>query len=112
MGVLYKDKGYSSKAIAALERVQRGDPAWVPALRVLAELYGETGRVDRAIASYSLVLKSIPDDSQSLLGLARIHRQHGDRDRSDEYILRLRTRYPGDSRIESEIRKIQTLQRQ
>ncbi|MDH3215282.1 MAG: glycosyltransferase family 39 protein [Candidatus Krumholzibacteria bacterium] len=108
LGALYKEKAYTSRAVAALERVRADHPLGVPAARILGELYEQTGEFNRAMATYSSVLDAVPNDSASLLGLARLYKQVGDAERSNEYLRRLSDYYPNDLRVQAQIRELQS----
>jgi tetratricopeptide (TPR) repeat protein len=108
LGMLYMEKGYTSRAIEAFERMRADDPAAVAANRELAVLYEETRRFDRAIRAHEFVLAAAPRDAQSLIGLARIYKRMGDHSKSTEYIARLRSLYPNNSQIETEIQTIES----
>jgi tetratricopeptide (TPR) repeat protein len=107
LGALYKEKGYSSRAIEAFRRIRRDDPAAVPASAELGALYEETRQYPEAIQAYQFVLAAQPRDARSLLGLARAYRGAGDRAKSDECLARLREMYPSDSAVQAEIERIE-----
>jgi tetratricopeptide (TPR) repeat protein len=108
IGVLYKERGYASRAVEALERIRPDNPAAVAANRELAVLYEQTRRFSDAIRAHQTVLAAVPRDAESLIGLARVYKSMGDIAGFEEALSRLRTAYPNDSRIEAEIRRLET----
>lgn len=108
IGVLYRERGYASRAVEALERIRPDNPAAVAASRELAVLYEQTRRFNDAIRAHQTVLAAAPRDADSLLGLARVYKSMGDQTRFEQAVSRLRTAHPNDPRIEAEIRRLET----
>ena len=107
LGVLYRQQGYTSRAVEAFERIHPNDPASVPATRELALIYEQLRRFPDAIRAHQAVLAALPRDIDSLLGLARVHKSVGDQAMFDEYVARLRTLYPNDPQVEAQIQRIE-----
>jgi predicted Zn-dependent protease len=68
---------------------------------VLAQILFEEKQVERALAQFSLVLKSDPFDADALLELANTASQLGMGDRAAQALERGRKRYPLDDRFKA-----------
>jgi tetratricopeptide (TPR) repeat protein len=107
LGVLYREKGYTTRAIEAFTRVRVDDPAVVPANRELASIFEQSRRFDESIRARQFVLERSPRDAASLIALARMYKAQGDEALAKEYIDRVRSFYPNDPRIEASLRSIE-----
>jgi 4-amino-4-deoxy-L-arabinose transferase-like glycosyltransferase len=104
LGTLYRDRGNAQRAIEAFGRVQREDRLWAESRYAITDLLTRTGRPSEAIEVLEEVVRVVPNDPTALIGLARIHRHLGHRDEAAALIERLRTAWPGDPTVQSQIR--------
>jgi 4-amino-4-deoxy-L-arabinose transferase-like glycosyltransferase len=107
IGVLNRERGYTSRAVEAFERIPPDDPAAVAAKRELAVVYEGMRRFEDAIRAHEAVLAAVPRDAGSLIGLARLYKITGEAARFEQTLSRLRAAYPNDPRIEAEIRRLE-----
>lgn len=64
--------GELAGALSTLELVVRGEPKNLRALSLLAGLYAQTGRFEKAIVSYQMLLLAQPYDQHARIHLARL----------------------------------------
>lgn len=82
IGAIYWQRGLCSRAIEALERLPKDDPAGLHGQRMLASCYIQKGRFPEAVATFAGVLRLSPGDTESQLGLGVAYRGAGDLDKS------------------------------
>ncbi|MEE9269533.1 MAG: glycosyltransferase family 39 protein [Candidatus Krumholzibacteria bacterium] len=106
LGILYWEKGLYSRAIDALERIQRNESAATSTRRILADSYFRVGRLQEALAAYSRIVEGSASDMRGLLGMAKVYKKLGQIGKAQEIINRLRSLYPGDRGLEAELRAL------
>ena len=67
LGILYWEKGLYSRAIDALERIQRNESAATSTRRILADSYFRVGRLQEALAAYSRIVEGSASDMRGLV---------------------------------------------
>jgi tetratricopeptide (TPR) repeat protein len=87
------------EAAAAITRFLEIEPELRRYRLILAQILFEGKQFERALAQFSLVLRSDPFDADALLGLASASSQLGMGDRAAQALERGRKRYPLDSRF-------------
>jgi 4-amino-4-deoxy-L-arabinose transferase-like glycosyltransferase len=106
LGILYWEKGLYSRAIDALERIQRNEPAAASTRHILADSYFNVGRLQEALASYSRIVDGSAGDMGGLLGMGKVYKKLGQTEKVQEIVGRLRSLYPGDRRLAAELRAL------
>jgi tetratricopeptide (TPR) repeat protein len=77
MGYTYEQQKDYKKAIAAYRKATEIDPDNLDAQRGLAQNLLSAGDMDGALRQYQAVVKEDPQDAQSLVRIAEIHRRNG-----------------------------------
>ncbi len=59
-----------------------------------------------AVRNYQSASRSAGQKRESYIGLARLHKKLGDKEKALDYLMQLRSLYPGDRAIETELRAL------
>jgi tetratricopeptide (TPR) repeat protein len=104
LGLLYWEKGLYSRAAGALVRVPDGDPRALQARALLADTYTKKGEPQEAIALYTKLLQTNPNDPRILYGLGFACRAAGDLERARQALeAGLRIQRPPDGSVHLEL---------
>jgi tetratricopeptide (TPR) repeat protein len=93
--------GYRLQAAAAITQLLQIEPVEVRDRIVLGKILIEQHQPERALAQFSAVLNTDPDDPDALLGFASTARELGMHDRAADALSRGRKRFPLDARFKA-----------
>ncbi len=91
--------GQQSDAATAATQLLEIEPEFTRYRLLLGQILSEEGQTERALAQFSLVLKSDKLNAEALIGFARVAKQLGMEDRAADALKKGRQQYPRDSRF-------------